>query len=228
MIDLHTHILPGMDDGSKSVEESLEMLESIAEQGISHVAATPHFYAGENGPEDFLRRRAAAAAALRERWHAGLPGLLLGAEVSFFEGISRTEGLGSLCVEGTELLLLELPFSIWPDRLVSEVLELCRRPGIRIVLAHVERYMDLQPPESWGRLLDAGALTQCNAGFFLHWRTRRKALRMLRQGRIHFVASDCHNLSARPPRLGAALEVTGGLRACLEENVREFLPALEV
>lgn len=228
MIDLHTHILPGMDDGSKSVEESLKMLEAIAEQGISRVAATPHFYAGENGPETFLRRRAAAAKALRKHWRVGLPRLLLGAEVGFFEGISRADGLEALRVEGTELLLLEPPLSVWPDRLVGEVLELCRRPGIRVVLAHVERYMDLQSPECWDRLLGAGALSQCNAGFFLRRRTRRKALRMLRQGRVHFIASDCHNLSVRPPRLGAALEIIGGLREQLEENAREFLPALEV
>lgn len=229
MIDLHTHVLPGMDDGSGSVAESLEMLEAIAAQGISHVAATPHFYAGENGLEIFLDRRAAAAAELRRYCRrAGLPKLLLGAEVRYFEGMSRTEGLEALRIEGSELLLLELPFSVWPDRLIGEVSELCRRPGIQIVLAHIERYFDRQPPELWDRLWKAGALNQCNAGFFLRWRTRRKALRMLERGRIHFIASDCHNPSTRPPRLGEALEAVGDLRGRLEENVRELLPALEV
>lgn len=228
MVDLHTHILPGMDDGSRSAGESLKMLEALGAQGITWVAATPHFYASENGPEAFLLRRAQAAEELRRHWREGLPRLLLGAEVHFFEGMSRAKELETLCLEGTELLLLEMPFGVWTERMTGEVLELCRRPGIRVLLAHIERYIDDQPPEIWDRLQAAGALNQCNAGFFLRWRTRQKARRMLDRGRVQFIASDCHNLSTRPPRLGAALKIAGAARRRLEENVREFLPALEV
>lgn len=78
-----------------------------------------------------------------------------------------------------------------------------------VLLAHVERYLGGQPPAVWEALLDWGVLNQCNADFFLRWRTRRKALQMLREGRIHFLGSDSHNMDTRPPRLGKALEILG-------------------
>ncbi|MCM1297009.1 MAG: hypothetical protein NC311_15835 [Muribaculaceae bacterium] len=227
MIDIHSHILPNMDDGSRGVEESLALLRLSAAQGIACVAATPHFYAEDNSPAEFLKRRAASAAKLRAHWEPGLPRLLLGAEVCCFEGMSRVSELDALRIEGTELLLLEMPFRPWTDRLVREVLAIQDRSGVTVVLAHVERYLPGQT-DAWDILTDAGVLTQCNANFFLRWRTRRKAMRLLNQGRIHFLGSDCHNMAARPPRLGNALEAIGaGAGEMLEENIREFFPAWE-
>ena len=65
-VDFHSHILPSIDDGSRSVEESIGMLRAMAKQGITHVVATPHFYPQHDTPERFLKRRAEAEAALRE------------------------------------------------------------------------------------------------------------------------------------------------------------------
>ena len=227
MIDVHSHVLPNMDDGSRSVEESLALLRLSAAQGIACVAATPHFYAEDNSPAEFLKRRAASAAELRSRWEPGLPRLLLGAEVCCFEGMSRVSELDALRIEGTELLLLELPFQPWTDRLVREVLAMQERSGVTVVLAHVERYLPGQT-DAWNILTDAGVLTQCNAGFFLRWRTRRRAVRLLNQGRIHFMGSDCHNMAIRPPRMGDALEaINTGARGMLEKNIRDFFPAWE-
>ena len=227
MTDIHSHVLPNMDDGSRSVEESLALLRLSAAQGIACVAATPHFYAEDNSPAEFLKRRAASAAELRARWEPGLPRLLLGAEVCCFEGMSRVPELDALRIEGTELLLLEMPFRPWTDRLVREVLAIQERRGVTVVLAHVERYLPGQT-EAWDLLTGAGVLTQCNAGFFLRWRTRRKAMRLLNQGRVHFLGSDCHNIDIRPPRLGDALgAMCAGAREALEENIREFFPAGE-
>ena len=227
MIDIHSHILPNMDDGSRSVEESLALLRLSAAQGIACVAATPHFYAEDNSPAEFLKRRASSAAELRAHWEPGLPRLLLGAEVCCFEGMSRVSELDALRIEGTELLLLEMPFRPWTDRLIREVLTIQERSGVTVVLAHVERYLPGQA-DAWDILTDAGVLTQCNASFFLRWQTRRKAARLLNQGRIHFLGSDCHNTAIRPPRLGNALEAIGaGAREMLEENIRDFFPARE-
>ena len=204
-LDVHAHILPGMDDGSGSVEESLTLLRSSAAQGVGRMAATPHFDPQELGPKAFLARREAAAESLRAAWEPGLPELLLGAEVSYFEGVSRTAELDALRIEGSELLLLEMPFRAWPERLVREVADINRRQGLTVLLAHVERYLWYQKPEAWDTLLQAGILCQCNAGFFLDLRTRRRALRLLKEGKVHFLASDCHNPRSQPPRLGEAL-----------------------
>lgn len=224
MIDVHSHVLPGIDDGCKSVEESLAMLRASARQGIRCVAATPHFYPMENSPERFLARRKAAADRLREAWEPGLPKLLLGAEVYFFEGISRVEELDMLALGG-RLLLLEMPFGPWTGRMISEAAALCGRRGLTVVLAHIERYFRWQPKELWDELLDMGLLAQCNAGFFLDWKTRRKARRMLAEGRIHLLGSDAHNMTSRPPRLGEALTLIGETgRQTLERNIRRLLP----
>lgn len=228
MIDVHCHILPGMDDGSKSPEESLAMLEACAAQGIRRIVATPHFYAGENSPEHFLRRRSAAAQRLQTVWRPGMPEMKLGCEVCYFEGINRCGALDALQLEGTELLLLEMPFVRWTQRMLREIREIQSRPGTVVLLAHIERYLHLQKPEVWDALLHFGVLNQCNAEFFLNWRTRRRALRMLREGRIHLPGSDAHDIARRPPRLGEALAVLHPReRELLEENCRAFFSSWE-
>lgn len=226
MIDIHSHVLPGIDDGSGSVEESLAMLRASARQGVDCVAATPHFYPMENTPERFLDQREEAAERLRAAWQPGLPKLLLGAEVYFFEGMSRTEALDALCLEGSRVLLLEMPFGPWTERTVSEVVSLRERRGLTVVLAHIERYFRWQPKEIWDELPDLGILTQCNAGFFLDWRLRGRARRMLREGKISFLGSDAHNMTSRPPRLGEAMALLGETERSILEEAAVF-PAAE-
>lgn len=229
MIDFHSHILPGMDDGSKSPEESLRMLDMLRSQGVDTVAATPHFYARENPPEEFLRRRADAWQRLRPRLTADSPRVLLGAEVHYFQGISHVDRLHDLCLEGKDVLLLEMPFSPWPSRALAELTDLAQREDITLVLAHIERYLPHQPRDLWPRLHRMGVLFQCNASFFLDWRTRHKAARMLRLDQIDLLGSDCHGDSYRPPRMGEAAERirrhagTDAL-ARLEDNARSLLP----
>lgn len=228
MIDIHSHVLPHMDDGSGSTAESLEMLETNAKQGIGCMVATPHFYAEENDPDTFLARRTVCAEHLREAWRPGLPKLILGAEVCYFDGIGRAGQIEDLRIEGTPLLLLEMPFCPWTDRMLSEVQLLGRRQDMTVLLAHIERYMRWQNSDVWDELRAMGALMQCNASFFLNWRTRHKALGMLKKGQIQFLGSDSHNMTTRPPRLGEALKVIGEKgRGLLEENTRRYFPALE-
>ncbi len=227
MTDIHCHVLPQMDDGSRSVEESLAMLETMAAQGVSCAAATSHFYADENGPEEFLARRAASVKKLAQVWHPGLPVLKLGAEVCYFEGISQCKGLDALKIEDTGLLLLEMPYCRWSQRMLQEIRDI-QASRATVLLAHIERYLRWQEPKTWDALLEWGVLNQCNASFFLRWQTKRKAIRMLREGRIHLLGSDSHNMDARPPRLGAVWAALGQReREILEENVRRFLPDWE-
>ena len=98
IVDFHSHILPGIDDGSACVEDSIAMLRMEMEQGINHVVATPHFYAGHDRPEDFLARRDRAEEKLRKAMegHPGLPQLTVGAEVYYFRGMSSLDSLRKL------------------------------------------------------------------------------------------------------------------------------------
>lgn len=205
MIDLHSHILPQMDDGSRSVDESLQMLAALAAQGVTEVAATPHFYASENSPERFLARRRHAWQQLAPRLTASLPAVHLGAEVLYFEGIAGYEQLTQLCLTGTDTLLLEMPFRPWSRRMHDELRELAARRDVTVLLAHMERYLPYVEEEDWQRIAGSGVLLQSNAGFFCGFSTRRKALRLLREGWIQVLGTDCHNMTSRAPHMDEAV-----------------------
>ena len=205
IFDFHTHILPGIDDGSRSVEESMAMLKELHRQGAYGIAATPHFYAQSDTPEHFLENRQAAWERLQTELENDLPEIRLGAEVQYFEGIHRCDGLERFCLEGTELLLLEMPVCVWTVRMVDAVLELNRHRNLTVLLAHIERYLTRQNQSCWGPLLEGGVRMQASAAFFI--RKPGKAIKLLKDGKIHFLGSDAHNMNGRSPNLAAALEI---------------------
>ena len=210
LIDFHTHILPGIDDGSKNTEQSLALLRLEGEQGIRRVVATPHFYAHHDSPEAFLTRRADAVSRLREAAAAepDLPELEVGAEVYYFNGISNTDLLQKLTVGSSRYVLIEMPMSPWTSRMYRELAEIREKQELTPIVAHVDRY--LSPFRTHGipdRLAELPVLVQANASFFLEKATRRMAFRMLRQGKIHLLGSDCHDLTDRKPNLGDAVKL---------------------
>lgn len=208
MLDIHTHILPGMDDGSKTPEQSVAMLECEASQGVRTVALTPHYHAGRESPESFVARRNAAEQALQDalQGKTGMPELLMGAEVAYFDGMCRSDAADLLCIGQTGAMLIEMPFCKWNQRMLGELEELRQFRGIQPILAHVERYMSYQPSGLMEHLAEAGMLIQVNTSFVLQWQTAWKAKAMLRRQNIHFVASDCHDLTRRIPNLGTAVQ----------------------
>lgn len=210
IVDFHSHILPGIDDGSASVEESIAMLQLESGQGIGHVVATPHFYPRYETPEVFLRKRDQAESALMTAAQCvnGLPKIHIGAEVYFFRGISETEALPQLTIRGKNCILIEMPPAPWPESFYQELEAIWHRWGITPIIAHIDRY--IAPFRTHGipqRLQQLPVLVQANASFFLRRRTRRMALKMLRGDQIQLLGSDCHNLSNRPPNLGDTLGV---------------------
>lgn len=207
MIDWHSHILPGMDDGSKDAAESISMLAMQSSQGVETVIATPHFYANDETVASFVDRRRKAFEVLKEQLPENAPKIMLGAEVRYYQGISRLEGLKDLRIEGTKLLLLEMPMAAWTETMVRELIELSGKNSVRIVLAHVERYLKLQKQSVWDRIVESGIMMQVNGTFFTSLASKRKALYLLEEGMVQFLGSDCHNLTTRPPALGKAFEV---------------------
>lgn len=209
MLDIHTHILPEMDDGSRSVKQSISMLRRERKQGITRVALTSHFYADKETPEDFLARRTAAIRALETAMSGkgSLPLIIPAAEVAYFTGISRTEGIEQLCIGDAPAMLIEMPFCRWTRNVLDEIEFLMEYRGIRPILAHIERYMRFQPRGTIRQLCDSGVWIQANASFFLRWQTVGKAVRMLRRNEIHFIGSDCHDVKHRPPNMEAAISV---------------------
>lgn len=205
MTDLHTHILPGMDDGAQSVEDALAMLHMEAQQGVDTVALTPHFSIKDETIPEFLARREGAwellCKELEGRKH---PKLLMGAEVAWAQGIVDWPDLESLCYEGTKILLVELPVTPWTHEMFRQLYSLEGRRGIVPMIAHVERYIHCQEKRSIERLLDMGYPVQVSAGALEYLFSRRKALNLL----INYdglLISDCHNVLDRPPNLGDGL-----------------------
>jgi protein-tyrosine phosphatase len=210
MIDFHSHFLPGIDDGSDCVETSLAMLHESYRQGVRLMFATPHFYADEDDPESFLLRRSHAYRELREaiaeRQDTEIPEILLGAEILFFPGMSVAEELVELGMERTPFLLIEPPMMPWSNSMLDEI-ELTGENLRRIpVIAHVDRYMRmLRDSTLIDRLKGRRMLVQVNASFFLY--DSQRALDYLRQNRIQFIGSDCHNMEQRAPNMGPAEEI---------------------
>lgn len=209
IVDFHSHILPGIDDGSRSVEESIAMLRLEAEQGIRHVVATPHFYAQQDNVEKFLKRRSEAEKRLREAMekYDDLPEVIVGAEVYFYPNISESNLLNGLTIGKSGYILLEMPDIVWTGSMYREMELILSRQGLTPIIAHVDRYFGrfrtFGIPE---KLEGLPVLVQANASFFNDQSSRSRAMRMLRNGQIHLLGSDCHNLHSRRPDLGKAIE----------------------
>ncbi len=205
-VDFHTHLLPAMDDGSASLEESIAILNALKEQGVSTVIATPHFYPEEESPRSFLRRREKACAELLTAYDPDIhPTVYLGAEVAYFSGIGRSRYMKDLSVCGTNVILVEMPFAEWSDSVISEIYCLRETLGLIPVIAHIERYIKRQKRGMLKKLCVNGALIQSNAGHFVDQKTSKKAVRSFCKGDIQLLGSDCHNMTTRVPNMQEAL-----------------------
>lgn len=209
MIDLHAHILPGIDDGASDLAMALDMLTVAAEDGITGIAATPHFIQGSFAPPG-PEVRAGVERLAREAEARGIaiaihPGHEVRAAAGLVERIRSGEVL-ALDPRG-RYLLLEMPGSSvpeWMDRLVFE-LEVA---GITPVLAHPERNTGIiRDPMRLHALIENGCRTQITAGSLLgHFgkHAAETARALLEHDMVHVVASDAHDNRFRTPSLSAA------------------------
>lgn len=207
MTDLHTHILPGMDDGAQSVEEALAMLKMQCQQGVDTVALTPHFYRSKEHLADFLARREEAWTLLLEKTgNQECPELILGAEVAYAPGMADWPELEALCYQDTKILLVELPMTPWSDSIFYQLNALEVHRGMMPMIAHIDRYFRCQKKKSIERLLDMGYPVQVSADALSSMFVRRQALALLKKYDALLI-SDCHNLTDRKPNLGQAMKI---------------------
>lgn len=210
MIDFHTHILPAIDDGSRSIEQTKELLRQAQEQGIHHILATPHFYADRDSAGRFLKKREESFAEVKklsekEDW---IPEIRTAAEVYYFPGIGKADVLPRLCMEGSRLLLLELPFAQWTSGIYRDVEDIIDKQKLTVMLAHVERYYEFQKDKrTWRDMFELPVYAQINAGSFLRHSKRSFALKFIKAGHQVLLGSDCHNPEIRPSNLKAGREV---------------------
>ncbi len=213
MIDLHAHILPGVDDGPATLAESLELARRAAADGVRVIAATPHVRDDyPTRPATMERLVGELRAAIQQQ---GIPiEVRPGAEIAidWLDRLSDDDlsrfGLGG----SPHYLLLEFPYAGWPLSLHEWVFRLVTRE-ITPVIAHPERNADVQAdPEELRPLVDAGALVQITAASLdgrIGRSSRAAATALLERGLVHLLASDAHTPEVREAGLLAAVDAVG-------------------
>lgn len=188
-IDFHSHILPGADHGCDSVEMAGDQIDYAKEEGMNVVVATPHFYPHVDSVASFLERRDSCYHVLSCVQTTQEIKIIPGAEVLVCDRMDQMEDLKKLCIEGTDVLLLEMPFLKKMSRGVMEtVLRMHLREDIRVVLAHIERYRKSDVME----LLQQGLLAQVNAESICNLRMRKLCREYIATGSVVAIGSDIH------------------------------------
>lgn len=192
LTDLHTHILPGIDDGAQDLDTALQLLQAQKASGVERVALTPHFYPVEEELDNFLEKRRQAWDLLRSAWdEKTMPRLRLGAEVHFSPCLADMD-LRELTLQETDYMLLELPDVMQPtflEPVVQQILD----GGITPILAHVERCVYFaEKPAKLQHLIEMGALAQISLRMLHNKRMRKFAEICLQKNAAQIIASDIH------------------------------------
>jgi protein-tyrosine phosphatase len=214
MIDIHSHILPEVDDGSHSLDESLDMCRRSADDGVTVMVATPHAHDGVHKTRDpeLLQQK---VDLLNARLN-GRPHVTLGCELRFTHDIVK-----HLCVTksaptigGGPYALVEFPHTVVPLGSERPFFELINN-GIRPIIAHPERNLSLiAEPQRFYDLVELGVLGQLDTGSITGQfgkKVQRTATLMLEFGLVHFLASDCHNTRNRLPGMSEAVAAVAGI-----------------
>jgi protein-tyrosine phosphatase len=237
MIDLHCHLLPGIDDGPETLEQALDLARLAVKNGITHSIVTPHIHPGryENDAASILQNVTEFKTALTENaipLQLGFAGeVRLSAEILMMVEQQQIPFYGEL--DGYQVFLLELPHSHVPpgsDKLVQWLLD----RNIRPMIAHPERNKDIMRRfDKVQPFIEMGCLFQLTAGSIAgdFGEVAQETSRlMLETGKVTVIASDAHNVEYRPPRLDhgrdAAAEIIGHeLAATMVESIPATLVA---
>ena len=164
-VDFHSHFLPGIDDGAKTPGQSVGILQYLKKNGIDCVCATPHFAKHDERVSSFLERRTDAVRRLNEFIDSNgidretLPAIRLGAEVHLYRNLSERERLAELCYEGTDRILLELPFRKFEGWELEEVYNIMYQLRAVPIMAHINRYTEYYSKSEFSDMFYNGDFT---------------------------------------------------------------------
>ena len=215
-IDFHSHILPGIDDGSRNIEESVALLDKMAEDGVDVVCATPHFYMQEISIDGFINRRNEAYRSLQPHLKPEHPKILLGAEVLYNHALVKCEDTPRLCLQGTDYLLWEMPYTQITKQIVSDTEELSGMAQLKIIVAHIERYLHFTSYSELSSLMQLDVVGQLNAVSFTRFSTRGKIKKLIKDGFVHLLGTDYHRTDSGHALLGEAEDI---LRSKFDERM---------
>ena len=197
MVDLHSHILYGIDDGSKTLEESLEILNNAYTGGVTDIVVTPHFIKDSKYKANNKKKRELLDSLVKELKKNHIPlHLYLGNEVFIDEGLSKLLDKDIATIHGSKYLLIELPMGR-KYSLIEEVLDELDEVGIIPIIAHPERYLSYYKDyDFFYKLKEEGCYLQSNIGSLVgeYGRKSKKMLKeLLKRDLIDFFGSDIHH-----------------------------------
>lgn len=195
--DIHTHILPKMDDGSQSLAESIKLITNLKRYGVDTIALTPHYYSDKEPIDKFLHRRNEIYNKVKDKLPDGVK-YVLGAEVFVTDVLFGADDISSLCYEGTRFLLTEFGYDITPERAVGRVEMLCSKYGVVPIIAHIERYPKVFKKSCVQNLIRSGAYIQINIDCIQGILQKRKIMELARNGLIHYIGTDTHSFKRCP------------------------------
>lgn len=206
IIDVHAHILPGVDDGSRDMKETIQLLKKAAEQGITAVVATPHYSRRREMPG--LRQLAEEVRQEVRQWNPEFQ-IYLGQETYYHEELPERLNQGQgICLADTRYVLVEFDTGVSYQTLLRGIRRLTSA-GYVPVLAHIERYGCLREK---GRLTD---LSGCGCWLQMNYESLegpwlspevRWCRKQVQDGRIQLLGTDMHRMDFRPPEITKALE----------------------
>lgn len=208
MIDFHTHILPGIDDGASAPEESVALLEELSRQGVDTVILTPHYYGRRRNVRTFLSEFDHAYGILREAYRGEI-NLIRGAECNISTcANSDFSELKALSIGDTNFLLTELSFEKkWTEAFWERIDNLLIE-GLIPVIAHVELYPAVRRHKEYAvRLTEMGCLLQINCDSLFEHKFQKLLDFLFDNQLVSCLGSDTHNLSTRPPHYQIATSV---------------------
>ena len=207
MIDFHSHILPCIDDGASSVEMSLDMLSDSYKQGITTVVATPHCYLmKDSNIKAFLYKRQESYDNLIKAIESDdrdFPKIKLGCELRIMKEINDMSTLKDLCIEGTDYILVEMPFKDWDVNYYDFLYEMILR-GMKPIMAHIDRFWDHR--KEFYNLYQLDLIYQVNAESIVKSPYKRYIPKLFEDGAFHIMGSDMHNMTTRPSLMKKAAD----------------------
>lgn len=207
MFDIHSHILFGVDDGAKTLNDSIALLKAMKNQGITHVMATPHFYPQDTDIDDFFSAVNTSYAQLKSATEKmKLPKIYLGCELLYFSGIGQSESVSRLCLNKSNYLLLELTDNVIGENLFTDLSALMNQYGIIPLIAHIERYCKAKNYKKLLAFVVANKLpVQVNASSLLMKFFRKYINKLIKHNIPIILGTDAHSLDTRPPMMTEAL-----------------------